>query len=43
MRLGFREILIPASGKIPKISSELKITKVANIQDAISWLKNSIK
>lgn len=43
MRLGFREILIPASGKIPKISSELKITKVANIQDAIYWLKNTIK
>lgn len=43
MRLGFREILIPASGKIPKISSELKITEVANIQDAIDWLKKFIK
>ncbi|HPW95319.1 MAG TPA: DNA repair protein RadA [Fibrobacteraceae bacterium] len=42
MRLGFGEILIPASGKIPKISNEIKITKVAKIQEAVDWLKNSV-
>lgn len=39
MRLGFKEILVPASGKIPENPKGLKITKIARIQEAVSWLK----
>lgn len=43
MRLGFKEILIPSSGKIPDISKGIKIVKVSKIQEAIFWLKDSVK
>src|SRR5690554_3859182 len=40
IRLGFKNILIPKSGKSPPHSSDLNLIKIADIQEAIAWLQD---
>jgi len=39
-RLGFRHILVPASGKLPAIPG-LQVSRVARLEQAVEWARNS--
>lgn len=39
-RLGFRHILVPATGKLPAIP-DLKVTRVSRLEHAVDWARNN--